>query len=312
MTDNPESDYRAMVEEKEGSLIDQIQSQGLGKASMHQFKNDVQSSDLYLGWVDMTVAELPSSGRFYPADAKIKIRSAKVAEIRQFSTMDENNLIDIDEKLNAIVKACTEVSSKEGKFAVKDLCEEDRFYIILAIRDLTFPEPENVLKVEHTMKDGKKESIEIKREYLQYFNIAEEIENYYDEEARSFIIHTKSFGNIEMRPPSIGIMEEVTKYIKERQQRGQQIDQSLIQIMPYIVTDWRQFSQKKLFELEVEMNGWDHRKYSLIYKLAEKMKVGIKPNMLVQLGDVEEEVPIGFRDGLKSLFIIQDLSAELL
>jgi hypothetical protein len=60
------------------------------------------------------------------------------------------------------------------------------------------------------------------------------------------------------------------------------------------------------------MNGWSNKKYSLIYKLAEQMKVGIKPDMEVQIGDNVEVVPIGFRDGIKSLFIVQDIAGELL
>jgi len=308
-----QNDYQKMVEEVEANSIqEEIKSKGLGKASMARFTNDVQSGRDLLGWIDVDIAELPSRGAFYPADAKIMIRSAKVAEIRHFSTLDEGNMLDIDEKLNAIVKACSQVSSKTGKFAAKDILEEDRFFLLLSIRDLTFPEPESVLRVSHQTKDGKKHDVEIKREYFQYFEIPDEVQRYYDEETRSYVIKTKSFGTIEMRPPSIGIMEEVTKYIKDRQTKGLNIDQSLLQVMPYIVTDWRNFTQAKMFEVEVEMNGWDHRKYSLIYKLAEQMKVGIKPTMMVTIGDATEEVPIGFRDGLKSLFIVQDITAELL
>ena len=45
----------------------------------------------------------------------------------------------------------------------------------------------------------------------------------------------------------------------------------------------------------------------------EKLKVGIQPNMLVTLdGGEDVEVPINFRDGIKSLFIVQDIAGELL
>lgn len=304
--------YQDMVEGKDQDIMDQVKQNGLGKASMARFTNDVQDADRHLGWVSLSVDELPSEGMFYPEDAIIKIKAATVAEIRHFSTIDETNLIDIDEKLNYIVRSCIQVSSKTKKFAPKDILEEDRFYILLAVRDLTFPEPENTLRVTHEDQGGKKHDIEIKREYFQFFKIKEDLQKYYDDEKRTFSIQTKSYGTIEMRPPSIGIMEEVTKYIKERQARGQNIDQSLLQVMPFIITDWRSFNSKTLFNLEVEMNGWDHKKYSLIYKLAEQMKVGIKPMMRVDLGDVVEEVPIGFRDGLKSMFIIQDIAGELL
>ena len=107
-------------------------------------------------------------------------------------------------------------------------------------------------------------------------------------------------------------MTEVTKYIKDRQEKNLNVDQSLIQILPYLVADWRSFNSKAIFDLEVDMSGWDHRKYSLIYKLAEEMRVGIKPEMVVPIGDDMEDVPINFRDGIKSLFIVQDITGELL
>jgi hypothetical protein len=43
------------------------------------------------------------------------------------------------------------------------------------------------------------------------------------------------------------------------------------------------------------------------------MKVGVQPNMLVALNGGEDvEIPINFRDGIKSLFIVQDIAGELL
>ena len=308
---NTQDPYKNMVESKENEIVNQIKENGLGKASMAAIKNEEASSaNLHLGWVDLSIEELPSAGRFYNSDAKIKIRAAKVAEIRHFSTIDEENIIDADEKLTAIVNSCTQTSGT--KFSAKDILEEDRFYIILSIRDLTFPEPEMKLSVKHQDKNGESHDIEVKREYFDFFKIPGEIEKYYNEERRTFVIQTKSFGNIEMRPPSLGVMAQVTKYIRERQQKNMNIDQSLIQVLPYLVSDWRSFNAKSIFDLEVDMSGWDHRKYSLVYKLAEQMRVGIKPEMVVPIGDDMEDVPINFRDGIKSLFIVQDISGELL
>jgi hypothetical protein len=309
--ENINDPYQSMVEGKDNDMVNEIKSNGLGKASMAAIKDpEVASADLHLGWVDLDLTELPSGGRFYPADARLKIRSARVAEIRHFSTIDENNIIDADEKLTAIVTSCTQVSGT--KFSIKDIIEEDRFYIILSIRDLTFPEPEMKLSVKHQLKDGSYKDVEVKREYFDFFKIPGEIEKYYDEEKRTFVIQTRSFGNIEMRPPSLGVMAEVTKYIKERQEKNLNVDQSLIQVLPYLVSDWRSFNAKAIFNLEVDMSGWDHRKYSLVYKLAEQMRVGIKPEMVVPFGDEVEDVPINFRDGIKSLFIVQDIAGELL
>ena len=136
------------------SMEETIDKNGLGRVNMDNFgPMKAEKPDIVLGWHELPLDSLPSRGRFYPADTSIKIRSAKVAEIRHFSTMDENNLLDIDEKLNAIVESCTQVSSRTTRVSFKDLLEEDRFILILSIRDLTFPEPESSLKVEHQTKD---------------------------------------------------------------------------------------------------------------------------------------------------------------
>lgn len=311
MSENINDDYKKIVESVESNDDTRIEQ---GKANMERFRPDeAQTADFHLGYHAVPVTSLPSSGMFYPDNTEVSIRAAKVTEVRHFSSIDEHNILDVDAKLNAIMESCVRITSKKSRLSYKDLCEEDRFYIILSVRDLTFPEPESSLTVEHKDKKGKKHTFDIDKKYFQYFNIPEELDKYYSDEEKTFLIETKSFGTIKMRPPSIGIMQQMTGYIKDKQEEGIEIDQSVLQIMPYIVSEWRGFSKTKIFEFELEMNGWSTTKYSLIYKLAEKMKIGVQPNMAVTLDDGEDiEIPINFRDGIKSLFIVQDFSGELL
>jgi len=312
--DDLEQQYQAVVSQTEQPAQEEREEPvNLGKVNMERFATQTaEDPDFHLGYHAIPLVNLPSGGMFYPEDTEISIRSAKVAEIRHFSTIDETNILDVDDKLNTILEACVRVLNRAKRMSYKDLCEEDRFYIILSIRDLTFPEPESKLTVDHIDKKGEKHTIDIKKEYFQYFRIPESLDKYYDIEKKTFMIETKSFGTITMRPPSIGVMQKMTSYIKEKQKNGGKIDQSVLQIMPYLISEWRGFSDNDIFKFEIEMNGWSNKKYSLIYKLAEQMKVGIQPNMSVQLGDDEEVVPISFRDGIKSLFIVQDFAGELL
>lgn len=307
---NLEDQYKNIVE---GQETQQPEETNLGSVNMDRFKPaEAREAELALGYHSINVTTMPSAGMFYPDDIKISIRSAKVAEIRHFSSIDETNVFDVDEKLNYVLESCTQITSSKKRLSYKDILEEDRFFLILSIRDLTFPEPESNLTVDHVDKKGNKHQVEIKKDYFTYFKIPQTLDKYYDSEAKSFMIETKSFGTIEMRPPTIGIMQKMTAYIQDRQEKKEKIDQSVLQVMPYMVKDWRGFTDKDIFKFEVEMNGWSNKKYSLIYKLAEEMKVGVKPDMSVQIGDDWEDVPIGFRDGIKSLFIVQDFTAELL
>ena len=308
---NLNEQYKNIVNSTENSSTNEPAD--LGSVNMERYGTQkAQDADLHLGYHDVPLISLPSGGMFYQEGTKISIRPAKVSEIRHYSTIDENNVLDIDEKLNAIVESCIRITSDKKRMSYKDILEEDRFYIILSIRDLTFPEPESNLKVDHLDKKGNKHEIVIDKKYFQYFKIPKELDKYYDNTSKTFLIETKSFGTIEMKPPCIGVMQKVTDYIKKRQEEGSKIDQSLLQVIPFLTRDWRGFNEKSIFDFEIGMNGWSGKKYNLVYTLAEKMKIGVQPNMLVTLGDDEEEVPISFRDGIKSLFVIQDITGELL
>lgn len=312
---NLEEQYKNIVQSDENvNFNEEVQEPvNLGKVNMDRFATQrAEGADFHLGYHEIPTISLPSGGMFYPEGTEISIRSAKVTEVRHFSTIDETNVLDIDEKLNQIVESCVRITCASKRLSYKDILEEDRFYIILSIRELTFPEPESSLKIEHLSKKGEKHQIEIKKDYFQYFKIPVELDKYYDNDAKTFLVETKSFGTISLRPPAIGVMQKITAYIKEKQQKGEKVDQSVLQIIPYLHHDWRGFNDKTLFDFEIELNGWSSKKYNLVYTLAEKMKIGIQPNMLVQLGDEEEEVPISFRDGIKSLFIVQDIAGELL
>ena len=57
-------------------------------------------------WKKVPLENLPSKGLFYGDDAELTIRSAEVSEVRQWSTMDEGDVLDIDDTLNFILEKC--------------------------------------------------------------------------------------------------------------------------------------------------------------------------------------------------------------
>ena len=310
--ENMNDPYQNMVEGKDQNIMDQVKQNGLGRATMDRFRNDTKDSDVHLGWLDIDMELMPSSGKFYPVDTKLQIRSAQVAEIRHFSTLDENNLMDIEDKLNSIVKACVKFKAGTRMMSYKDILEEDRIFLLLSIRDLTFPEAENKLMLKATDGEGVEFDVELSTKYFDTEEVPAEIEQYYDSEQRAYVIQTKSAGEVIMAPPSIGVMEEVTKFMQARQRERKNWDQAFLQILPYLQQDWRGFNSKKIFEKEVEFQGWSERKYMVIYRLAEKMKIGVKPELKVDRQGEEVLVPLDFPGGIKGLFIISDLSGELL
>jgi hypothetical protein len=202
--------------------------------------------------------------------------------------------------------------STNKKLSYKDLLEEDRIAVILAIRDLSFPEAENKLMLKAENSYGITKDVELATKNLIGTDIPEEIEKYYDAVARCYRIQTRSSGEILMRPPNVGVMEVVTKYVRTQNEQKKRWDQSFVQILPYIQMDWRGFNEKEVFNQEVAFQGWNEKKYMVTYRLAEKMKIGAQPEMEVDVDGELVRLPLDFPGGIKSLFIISDLAGELL
>ena len=273
-----------------------------------------------VGYMKLDLGNLPSGGKFYREDFEIHIRAARVGEIRDFSTIDEDNIRDVDEKLNAILVGCTKIMYNTQRGSYRDILEEDRIYILLSIRELTFKTGEAKLM----MPVGKKkcttnscksqENVELRTSNLQFNQVDELIENYYDNQNKCYTVATKSHGELVLAPPTIGVMRSITDWARKREEENKSWDKSSLGILPYVQREWRGFDEKQIFSAMTAFQGWDAGKYSVIFRLVEKMKIGIKPEFIypcISCG-AEVTVPLSFPGGIKSLFIIQDISSELL
>jgi hypothetical protein len=327
---NYEEDVNREFLEAEGNIVsDQATEKmtSLGKVDMTRGTGMTSPDDPEIkriqelaGHIKLDLTLLPSGGKFYRDDFEIHIRAARVGEIRDFSTVNEENLKDVDDKLNSILVSCTKIMYGPQKGSYRDILEEDRIYIILAIRELTFKNGEAKIM----MPVGKKkcttascksqDSMELRTNNLQFNHVDDLVERYYDSVNKCYTIQTKNHGEFSLAPPTIGVMRAITDYVRKREEENKTWDKSSIAILPYMQREWRGFNEREIFAAMTAFQGWDTGKYSIIYRLVEKMKVGIKAEFIYpcQSCGAEVTVPLSFPGGIRSLFIIQDITSELL
>ena len=242
------------------------------------------------------------------------ITPAEIKEIRDFSTIEEDYMLDVNDKLNNMLIACTIVDMPNKVGSYKDILEEDRFYLILSIRELTFIDGESQLSQSHVCNQCDTENkIKLKTTNLEFNIIDESIEKYYNPETSIFNIRTKSLGTFQMAPPNIGVMKVITDFIKEQQEKNKKWDKDFLQLLPYLQIEWRTFNKKVLFDKLVDFQGWGKKKFILIYNLADKMKIGVKKELLHYCDKcgAELRIPLSFPGGIKSLFVPTDVMDEL-
>lgn len=275
-----------------------------------------------ISYQDVPLESLPSRGRYLPIDTNIRIRAARAGEIREFSTMDEDNIKDVTDKLTYIISQCVKVYYGNTPGNYKDIISSDRIVLILKIRELTFkngaesikiPVPDNACK---TVGCHPQEFINFNTSILNFVEPPQEFEKYYDSANRCYNIQTKRFGEIAIYPPNIGVTTAVTDWVASQQREGKKFDVALAEILQFVIKDWRGLSDRMIKSKLSELSSWSTEKFALVYRIIEKISVGIDFNVTTTCETCGGEIviPITFPEGYKSLFVptISDLGDELL
>jgi hypothetical protein len=306
-----EKEARLLAQQEETVKAEPVTS--LGKAEKFKAfdeEEDPIASDL--GWKNVPIENLPSQGLFYEAGTQVAIRAAAVAEIRHWSTIDENDLLGVDDMLNFIIEKCCRIKVPGKPGSYKDLKEIDRFYLIFAIRDYTFKNGENKMYVNVTTEDGFDDKVEVTKDIIDYFNPDDKLMNYFDRENQCFQINMKSGDKFKIYFPSLGTMQFIKNFIKTRQQQGQNFDKAFVKYAPFMFADWKSLTQATYDKAVQESYTWSVQKISVMDKIVELLSSSVNPQIrYTTSGGGEATAPLNFRDGVKSLFLISDIFGEL-
>jgi hypothetical protein len=316
--------------------LGKVKIQMPGKISQEELDADpnIRKMQSLVNYVPLVMAELPTQGRFYSPDARIHIRAARVGEVREYSMMDETNPSDVIDKMNYILSSCSKIMFGNMQGSYKDILDHDRFYVLLKISELTFVKGETNIQIPIPSGSCKtpgckhQKFTKLSTSMLERPEPDELLEKYYDETNRCYSIRTKSYGTIQIAPPTIGVTSEVREWAIGRAQNSKEWDQSIVQMLPFFRREWRNFGEKEIFNMATEFEGWDIGKYNLVYRMIEKLNasVGMSPNIHIKCescgGDMV--VPVMFQSesdngkelqgGFKALFVqnISDRLDELL
>ena len=329
-----------MAKKQEESYEDQLRRE----FESSQQSNTVQSSDLgrvdlnrgldinddpnikrindSIGYHNVPLEELPSQGKYYPEDTKISIRAARVGEIREFSTINEEDMKDVTDKMTYILSQCVKVYYGNIPGSYKDIITADRIVLILKVRELTFVDGATSIKIPvpsgacKTVGCHPQETIDFNTGCLTFQTPDPVIEKYYDSASRCYNVQTKNHGTIMIYPPNVGVSTAIIDWVVRQQRENKKIDASSAEILQFMIKDWRGLSDKMIFSKLTELAGWSADKFTLVYRLVEKVNIGIEFDVTTTCASCggELKVPITFPDGYKSLFVptISDIGDELL
>ena len=101
------------VEQQRDLVGMQMRAQAKSSAEVHAEREEEirkESEDRGIGNAVVPVESLPSKGLFYPVGTRIYIRSASLGDIKRWSAMNEDDVQDVMEKMEAIFESCCVVN----------------------------------------------------------------------------------------------------------------------------------------------------------------------------------------------------------
>lgn len=265
--------------------------------------------DNKLGFIEIPMESLPTGGIFYPEGTRIFIRSASGGDIRHWSMTDETDVSAIDDALSYIIERCMKISFPSGNATWKDLKEIDRFYIILAIRDFTFTQGTNELKI----KTSENNEVVVHKDDVSFIELGDKIMKYYNIEKRCFTFPTKNqaINHINIYMPCVGVTQWLKSYIQRKNQRQESYDQDFITIAPMLISDYRKLNDNSYADLIRQTMNWGPYEWSLLSKVKGIIQDSITPKLkYIDESGAEQETPLNFQGGIKAIFNL-NLDEEL-
>jgi hypothetical protein len=251
--------------------------ESLGTVSSYQ--NDQLSAAEESPWKLLSLNLLPSEGMFYPDDAEILLRSAKTAEIKHWSTMDELDPIDVRSKINFVLNKCAKFKSlKGGRYNFNDYSDVDKYHLLFRIYELTFPNQENKLMANLKCKNASCQTInriQVSSKNLIGYSTPESIMNWYDRNERAFIIPedaNKLGERFKFYLPNSGTVNAFRKHKKEQLAKGKTVDDAFYEVIPYLFNDWRNLTPEAINSLIMSFNDWSRDKFIAVHKFVEMIK----------------------------------------
>jgi hypothetical protein len=260
-----------------------------------------------LSFFNIDVKELPC-GKFYPRGTLVMVRPAKTKEIQSYSMVDDNNFYDVIEKMNDILRSCVRVKYSNGEIgSYLDIKDQDRIFLILMIRELTFQKG-NILAVSSTCADCNTDNqIELIRKNFRFHEFDEKLMKYYNQSTNSFIFKTKNGKEFEISPPNIGLQRSFTEYIIKENNDKKAPNLSFLKIIPFMMRGKNSVKYEEIKKSLEEFEKIEDMSFQFLNQAVSKMTFGIKQlsHNCTSCG-VEIRTDMQFPNGSSGIFVIHD------
>lgn len=302
------------------------QVSGLGYVKTVEMKDAEEQEILrkegsQIGFRDIKIQIVPTKGITLPVNVRMSARALTLEEIKHYSSMDEEEVIDIEEKIGEVFERCIRVYFGDKLMSWKDLPETDRIFNLFFLRDLTMQQHARDIKLYHTAKapDGTVKRVEITNDIFAYNKIPSGIMKFYDAQERCFIVRDNGAEVFRFTIPTVGVIMGIKKYIAEKldkRSRGEadsNYNRTLIdKHAEWLIMDWREINEQGMKMLHQRYATLSPEILDILDYLHKEFRYFVKPTVELEYGDGKTfESVIVFPRGISNIFNLSDIVDRL-
>lgn len=267
------------------------------------------------GWIPIDRKEMGIRSMFYPEDWEFRVKPATVEAIKNWSSIDEENISVTNRVFNEIMKQCVSIWTPSGKLPWSKVNSWDRFWFILKVREYTFVKGEAELNYDEECPYCDQQIyFDLKSNNLDYeFPDDDVVKNHYSVEERCWQIDPREYDldrmPVKLYVPTLEKDDAILQWAIRENERGKTLNEPFLRFLPWMLQKApkdEQVLDKFIKECKRVFDSWDIDMFNFMDEVLTNIQLTPSEKLKTTCPHCGEEVrsAVRFQNGVKSLFAI--------
>lgn len=277
---------------------------------------DDNTFDISGGWIPIDRASMGERSRFYPTDWEFRIKPATVDAIKNWSSIDEENIAVVNNVMNEIMKSCVSISTPTGKLGWDKINSWDRFWFILKVREYTFAKGEQALEFDEECDNCGENLHFVLRADDLYYELPDEevIEKHLNPETREWVVDPNEYDlpgrTIHLFIPTLQKDNAILQWLYAQSELGKTIEETFIKFLPFMLEKAPKdptLLDKLIKDCYREYKSWSQEMFLFMDEIRRNIIINPSEKLTMKCPNCGEEVrsTVKFPNGIKYLFAVQ-------
>ena len=286
-------------------------------AATFKIHSRAKNNDISDGWIPIDRSQMSFRSMFYPEDWEFRIRCATVEAIKNWSSIEDENLSVINNVINEILKTCVSIySPSRGAISWEKINSWDKFWFVLKVREYTFSKGEAALEFDEDCDNcGSSVHYTLQSDYLYYeYPDNDVVERHWNQAKMTWEIDPREYDvehpQIRLYCPTVGKDQAIISWLVSQNEAGKNIDENFIKFLPYMLEFAPKDSNlldRKIKECKSEFKSWDVETFLFMDEVRKNITINPSEKLTQVCPSCGAEVrsTVRFPNGIKYLFAVQ-------